>query len=556
MTVSQRLERHPTLSFGILSACWVLLLYWRAFQCPFVYDDLSIVQKNSTILTLHSALRYFGTAVPFSTDFLGPGGAYYRPLTWMSFALDHAFWGLWTPGYHLTNLVLHWLNGFLGFLLLRGLGAAVLPTIATCLIWLALPVNSEVVAWASARSHCLVLLFLLLALLACCRYAQTKRVGGLAGYAVAGFCALLSHELGVLLLPLTGLVLFILRSWNRRIAGPLAVVACSALAIYEAARHLAGGNASSPSLGSIWPVGLSYLKYLGWILFPLRMSIERSTDTPSAAFSAAAVAALLAIAGLAVAGFLLRKRAPAVSAGLAWALLALAPVSGLVFLYQGVAERYDYIASAGVVFAAVSIGHYFRTRFSRQAFLAVLVLWTVAGTARLYARLGDWSSEERLYQSSLAATPRSWILLLNLGNAYLQNGDLGQAVQSYEQALKVNARSGKAMVNLGAALEMQGKLPAAEEQFRHALAIDPNRADTYSDLATVLYAEGRIHEAAALFRKAIELNPRDATSYLNLGLLYARSGLTGVAAQLYEQALQINPEYVDAQRALAALRKK
>lgn len=557
MSLKQRLDRHPAATFAILSLCWVLLLYWRAFQSPFVYDDLSIIQKNSTILSLHSALSYFGTAVRFSTDFLGPGGSYYRPLTWMSFALDHAIWGLWTPGYHLTNLVLHWLNGWLGFLLLRRLGAALLPSVATCLIWLALPVNSEVVVWTSARSHCLMFFWLLLALSACCRYLRSHRAIHLAGYAAAGLCALLSHELGVLLLPLTAIVLFPLHGWSRRSAMPLAVAAAIDVVLYEVARHAAIGDAPSPTSGSLWPVGAAYGEYLGWMLFPTRMSIERSSETPAAAFSAPALVWLLALGVLVATALLLRKRAPAVSAGLAWGLLVLLPVSGIVFLYQGVAERYDYTASAGLVFAIVSVYPLLKRRAAAQrAFAAVLVLWTALGVTRLFTRLGDWSSEEGLYRSSLQAAPRSSVLMLNLGNVYLRNGDLPKAVQSYRRALAVNPKAAKAMVNLGAALEMEGNLPGAEQQFRNALNLDSTSADTYSNLATVLYSEGRIHEAAALFRKAIEINPRDASSYFNLGLLYARSGLDDIAAQLYRQALQINPQFADAQRALAALRKK
>jgi tetratricopeptide (TPR) repeat protein len=554
MSFKQRLERHPASTFAILSLCWVLLLYWRAFQSPFVYDDLSIIQKNSTILSLHSALGYFGKAVAFSTDFRGPGGAYYRPLTWMSFALDHALWGLWAPGYHLMNLLLHWLNGCLGFLLLRRIGVPALLSCATCLIWLALPVNSEVVVWTSARSHCLAFFFVLLGLLAGWAYVETGRLWALVAYFLAALCALLTHEMGILILPFGFLIAFVRGTWKPGTLSLLCTSGLIAVLATVALRHHAGGTALT--LGSVWPVGPSYLHYLGWILFPLKMSIERSTDTPAASFSPGALFLLLALLAIIAAAWAFRRKAPVSAGGVLWAIIALLPVSGLVFLYQGIAERYDYIASAGIVLAVVALYGQLRTPTLQRTFITAAVLWTFAGTARLYARLGDWSSEPRLYRSSLEASPRSWILLLNLGNVYLQSGDLTRAIETYEQALRYNPDAAKAMVNLGAAFEMKGDLPAAEQQFRRALASDPGRADTYSNLGTVLYAEGRIHEAAAVFRKAIELNPGDATSYFNLGLLYAHSGLTEVAAQLYGQALEINPGYTDAQRALTALRKK
>jgi protein O-mannosyl-transferase len=547
-------ERRPVTYSAVLLFCWVILLYWQAFTAPFVYDDLSIIQKNSTITSLRSALTYFRAAVPYSTDFPGPAGFYYRPLIWLSFALDRGLWGLFAPGYHLTNILLHWLNGWLGFLLLRRLSVPLLPALGTCLIWLALPVNSEVVAWTSARSHCLVFSFVLLALLSCCWYVQTRRAAALAGYFICALSALLTHELGLVLLPFSAIVLTVLNGWRTRTFVPVLSLALAANVLYAVMRHQAGGT-SPATFRSVWPVGLSYLKYLGWLLLPLRMSIERSTDTPPPTFSFASILALVLLSGAIAAAIVLRKKAPDTVSGLAWALLALLPVSGLAFLYQGMAERYDYMASGGLVFAAVSLhAHAARHRPLQNAIAVCLVAWTLCGAVRLYSRLGDWSTETKLYQSSLEATPRSWILLLNLGNAYLQRGDLAHAVSTYEQALRVKPDASKAIANLGAALEMGGDFAGAEQQFRRALALDPNQPDIYSDLGTVVYEQGRMNEAATLFRKAISLNPRDATSYFNLGVLYAHAGHAEIAARMYEQALQINPEYPDAVRALRLLR--
>jgi hypothetical protein len=38
---------------------------------------------------------------------------HYVPITWLSFALDHAVWGLRPAGYHLTNVLLHAVNAAL-----------------------------------------------------------------------------------------------------------------------------------------------------------------------------------------------------------------------------------------------------------------------------------------------------------------------------------------------------------------------------------------------------------------------------------------------------------
>ena len=45
-------------------------------------------------------------------------GGHYQPLTWLTFALDYALWGLDPAGYHLTNVVLHAATSILLFLVL------------------------------------------------------------------------------------------------------------------------------------------------------------------------------------------------------------------------------------------------------------------------------------------------------------------------------------------------------------------------------------------------------------------------------------------------------
>ena len=95
----------------------------------------------------------------------------YMPVTWMSYALDRALWGLDPFGYHLTSVLLHALAALslyrLALLLMpAGLpwieGAAALAALAFALH----PLRVEPVAWASARGTVLGTLFALLAVVA------------------------------------------------------------------------------------------------------------------------------------------------------------------------------------------------------------------------------------------------------------------------------------------------------------------------------------------------------------------------------------------------------
>ena len=184
----------------------VSLLFGRALFAPFVYDDLDAIVNNPSLSPARFVHRFLLAPVAFTGNLRGFGGSSFRPLFWLSLALDRALWGLNPHAFHLTNLLLHVAAGFAGFRLLRALRLPLPLSAGTTLLWLSLPIHTEVVAWISARAYSLGTLFLFLALLAAVRFLRQRSLLSLALYALAASAALLSHELGLLLLPLSALI--------------------------------------------------------------------------------------------------------------------------------------------------------------------------------------------------------------------------------------------------------------------------------------------------------------------------------------------------------------
>ncbi len=236
--------------------------------------------------------RFLERPVALTNDLLGHGGATYRPVFWFSLFLDHRIWGLRAEGYHLTNLIVHAINGNLAFLLLRRLRVPVMLAGSVCLLWLLLPINAEVVAWVSGRAYALCLLFLLLTLILGLRLLQKGGVATAAGCFFTAALALLSHESGVLVAPLFLLVAYgagELRSSRAALGAAGAMLA--AVAGWwgvERAMHVA----SPTHFGSVWTVGEFFWRYVGLIALPVRMSVERSTATPGGGLSGMAIVAL------------------------------------------------------------------------------------------------------------------------------------------------------------------------------------------------------------------------------------------------------------------------
>ena len=137
-------------------------------------------------------------------DGSGDARAYYRPLTVLSFALDHSLHGENPAGYHLTNSALHTLNALLLLTLLLRRRADVRVALLLSAAWALHPRLTEAAGWVSGRTDVLATTFCFLALLV----HRSRSLGhslasagllflGLASkeVALAGVAALMAKEL-------------------------------------------------------------------------------------------------------------------------------------------------------------------------------------------------------------------------------------------------------------------------------------------------------------------------------------------------------------------------
>jgi protein O-mannosyl-transferase len=584
------IRSHVQLSFLLLSAAWVLYLYWRALWNPFSsYDDLTMIVNNPGLASWHGVSHYLHTNVSFVGDFRGSGESYYRPLFWISLALDSKLWGSHPFGFHLTSLLLHWINGFLLFSLLRKVRVPLEVAGCTALLWLALPINSEVVGWIAARAYCLAAFFLLVSALLAERFLETRQAFLVPVYALTVSCALLSHEAGILALPLTVLLAYALNKLSARPAIMLYGGAIIAGLAYFGLRHVTGANSVYYEAGSFISFGTFYFKYLGWLTLPVHMSIERSSNTPQNNLSLQAILAwggMLATLAIAI---IIRRKRPLIAAGLVWIWIALAPFCGLVPIYQGMAERFLYFASAGLALLVVAVSFSIPRR-ARPIALCIVAFWTIWGVWRLQSRLLDWADPATLYQSSLRGSPHSVKLFYNLGAVSEKRGDLVRADLSYQSVLRLQPQYEPAIAGLGnirlrlndpkgaadlyrhalaikpddvgaitnyaASLAAVGDLENAEAMYKRAIALAPAQDDAYCGLGVILFREGNSLGAILQFMKAQRADPLDATPYYDLGGVYQKLGKVDVAADFYKKALQLRPGDTDTIAALRALETK
>ena len=585
---AQWCRSRPLSAYILASLLWTTVLYSHAVTAGFAsYDDAPQIVQNPSLSSLAASLKYFQSPVSFASDFRGSGASFYRPLFWLSLAVDEKLWGLNPAAFHMTNLLLHWLSGLFLFLLLRRLNIPSLSSALASLLWIGLPINSEAVAWISGRHYCLVACFLFLGTLLAELYLSRPAIKYLAGYCLAALCALLSHEEGVLIVAFTLLLVIAKHKERSRPALMLSGVSVIATLLYFGLRHSVGATGVTAK-GTMVSFGLSFWKYLGWMVLPIHMSIERSTDTPPPGWSGHALAAWLCLALASVVLILVHRKSPPSAIGFAWMGIGLLPFCGIVFIYQGMAERYTYVASAGLALMVVVIGLESQVRF-RPFVLGLIAVWVLWGVYRLETRISDWSDATRLYGHSLQATPRSAKLHYNLGAIWEQRKDFAQASDEYnkavalepfyepalaglgnvalnlgrpkeasqifQKALQLKPDDVKAVTNYGTALQSLGETEAAKAQYERAISLAPGDDSAYCDLGVLLFQTGDVHAAILQFDRAAKINPSDPAPLFNLAAIYQKSGRPDLAVKLYERVLQLSPGDLDAVSALQSLLK-
>src|SRR5499427_9922352 len=134
----------------VLCLVLVAVCYSNSIPNAFILDDILIVGANERIRhidPLHFLFQsYWGD--------LNHAGIY-RPLTIFTFSLEYPIWKVWAPGFRITNLLLHALNGWLVFLLARGLLGSPAAALASAVVYVVHPVQTEAVVSIVGRSELL-----------------------------------------------------------------------------------------------------------------------------------------------------------------------------------------------------------------------------------------------------------------------------------------------------------------------------------------------------------------------------------------------------------------
>jgi tetratricopeptide (TPR) repeat protein len=578
--VKARRADWPGLAGCAVLAAGTLAIYSRTLAVPLLLDDLTPITDNPSIRRLWPVWPAL-----FPPADSGVGG---RPVVNLSYALNYAAGGTAVPGYHLANLLIHVLAGWILFLLVRRtlrlptlsarFAAAANPlALAIAAIWAWHPLQTESVTYISERAESLMGLFYLLTLYsasrgmnvdaAACRVPPETRRNAAStvktsawNWIAVFFCligmatkeVMVTAPLAVLLYDRTFISGTFAAAWRRHRGLYLALAATwiPLGCLMTGLRHRSVGFGQGVAW---WAYGLTscraVVKYLALALWPSPLVFDYGDRLYplSAVWPYAIVLAALLAAAIAA-----LRRAPAAGFAAGWFFLILAPTSSIVpIVGQTMAENRMYLPLAGVVALAVLGAFAAVGRWTLPVFAAAAVALGFTS----FQRNRDYQTEEAIWSDTVAKSPGNSRAHNNLGNVWLKApGRLTDAISEYEEAIRLKPEYPEAHNNLGNALiTLPGRRDEAIAQYQEAMRLKPDYAEAHDNLGNAwMKLPGRLDDAIGQIEEAIRLKPDDPEAHNNLGDAFmATPDRAADAIAEYEEALRLRPDFAEAHYNLA-----
>lgn len=522
-----------------LAAC---AAYYPALNGPFLFDDLNLEQFLQAPPPVGVLIHRIA-----------------RLVTNLSFLAETNIAGLNPKSFHLTNLLLHLLNGVLVWRILETMlsrRAALaasdrLAAAAGAGLFLLHPLATESVAYISSRSELLCALFAYLAFLVFLRSSPDGEMPLGRALAVTALLALgaVSKEPAVAIAGV--FVVFdlldggalsmrpLLRRW-KLYAPMLAAAGLLGFRLYRTLSRegTAGASARHAPLDYLLTQFEVIWHYFRLIVWPFGQNLDHAYPVVQAPGGIGVWLGMAALAGLLAVAWRFRRSYPLALFGLLFLLILLAPTSSILPIDDAMAERRLYLGFPGVAMIAAEFLRRLRPSFTTIAATGAVLL-ALAGLTWRRAEL--YTAAIPMWEDSVSANPRNSRAWFHLGFAYYVEGRCADAARAYERGAALMPKPDYTLlVDWATALECEGRLDLAEAKLRQAAALE-RHSKGLAILGRVLAKKGDLEQALQVLNEALQINPSDSDALAYRGNVRLLRNEPSAALADYEAALRLQP---------------
>jgi tetratricopeptide (TPR) repeat protein len=514
------------------------------------WDDNLYVTNNPDI-TVFSAKNI---AKVFSTIYVGN----YQPLTLLSYMADFSISGLNAATFHLSNLLLHCANSILVFLLIAAFVKNPLASLLGALLFALHPLRVESVAWIAERKDVLTAFFYFLSLLTYVYYVKTYKRFLFVISSIAMILSFLAKPMAVTI-PVVMLLIDFLhrRPMHSRVIVekiPVFILAILFAAITILTQHSAGAIREFPNLSIFQRICVPFYAIAFYCIktfVPVKLcALYYQAQQPTETFKLILMLSPLFTTMVVILSYVKRNNR-ALLFGLLFFVVSMLPVLQIIPIGGAiVADRYTYIASAGICFLAAAAGSWI---FKAEKVYGKTIL--IVGAASLvavygyiaYNHCGIWKNSLTLWNDVIDKFPNS-TAYLNRGTIFNEKGNYPMAIQDFSQAIALKPTNAMAYNNKGAALLAWAKMrndsagmDLAVIEFTKALSIDQKLLHARFNRAKVHFSRKNYAAALADYDSAVTIAPSTAQVYFNRGVFLRETQKFEAAIADFSSAIRYTP---------------
>ena len=550
------------LVFAFLSLAIILLaIYSNSFDCAWHFDDEPNITENPNLHMTELSWEQINRAL--KSDRNNPH-FFYRPVACLSFALNHYFGGRDVFGYHLINLIVHYLSSVFLFLFLlntlnlpslRGRyssNAYAIALLAT-VFWAINPIQTQAVTYIVQRMASLSAMFYILSMYFYLKARTSAQPGPRAAFFFScglSFILALGSKENAAMLPLS---LFLFEAiviqedtklfFHRNLKWLILACAIVALVgiIYFYFKHgaifsfLKGYEHRPFTMAErLLTQPRVFIFYITLLLYPMpnRLSITHSFEVSTSLFEPiSTLFAILFIVGLITISVLLLRKRPIFAYCLLFFIVNHL-IESTIFSLELVFEHRNYLPSM-LFFVPFSIGfiylldHFADRKRMKYILSSFIVLLLVGLGHSTFMRNFTWKNSKSLWIDASEKAPGEFRVHHNLGKFYQDYVYKQEAIEEYKKALEapVGHRRDEVIVayyNLGKLHTDMGDLQTGRAYYEKAIALNPGFIPALNNLAAIFDRLGEATLAKALFRNILEINQGDGHANLNMGLYHLK----------------------------------
>lgn len=571
------LKKNNLVSSDLVILLGLILFGFALYHHPlhsktFYFDDRFSVENNEIIKTLNIPKIFYA----FNTRFL----------VGLSFALNYKWCGLQPEGYRFINILIHGLNAFLVYILIKftlNLYAS-RKTIFPCPIeWLAFfgsllflchPIQTETVNYITQR---FVLMGTFFYLLAVCMYIQYRYLSQKKYLMIStgsALAAMFCKEFVVTLPFMLALYEFYFLSSDQRSKGrqfkPLAVffliilivpilllrtppqaIVVANIAATDSLHHVDITRAKyAPGRPEYFLTELNVIcTYVRLLFLPINQTVNYYYPLSQGSFKDFLPGFFLFC--LIMSAVMLYRSQRLISFCILWFLISLSLESSIFPIGNVINEYRLYLPSVGFALLISILVYSLKLNVKKLHMIAAIIL--IGFSILTFQRNNIWGNEMVLLNDVLKKYPNNANMHNDRGLAFYRQGDVPQAISDYNQSIAIEPDDPFPYNNLGWLYYNKGKLNEAALEYNKAIAKDPDYAKSYYNRALVYYHQGNLTQAIADFNKALSLDPEHSDTHYNRGLVFYHQGKIAQAIADFNKALEIDPKMDDTYKILGEI---